>query len=182
MCPDWSSGLWRGHTKAGSWQKLQAVERSPRKSGCSGRACDPMGDPHWSSLFLKECTLEKGPTWDQFVKNCSPWKGPTLEKFIKDCIPWEAPHAGAGEEHEQEGAADTKHYELISAKLLKVKGSGAEARAEGPFLRWQNRSGEAAKSAEREREREETPAPPPQRESGKCQRAAALTQRGRSRV
>jgi len=29
----------------------------------------------------------------------------------------------------------------ISAKLLKVKGSGAEARAEGPFLLWQNRSG-----------------------------------------
>ena len=44
-----------------------------------------------------------------------------------------------------------------SAKLLKVKGSGAEARAEGPFLRWQNRSGEAAKSAERERR----PQPPP---------------------
>jgi len=47
---------------------------------------------------------------------------------------------------------------LFRRKLLKVKGSGAEARAEGPFLRWQNRSGEAAKSAERERE--ETPAPP----------------------
>jgi len=39
-------------------------------------------------------------------------------------------------------------------KLLKVKGSGAEARAGGPFLQWQNCSGEAAKSAERERERE----------------------------
>ena len=39
----------------------------------------------------------------------------------------------------------------ISAKLLKVKGSGAEARAEGPLLQWQNRSGEAAKSTERER-------------------------------
>ena len=45
----------------------------------------------------------------------------------------------------------------FSAKLLKVKGSGAEARAEGPFLRWQNCSGEAAKSAERERR----PQPPP---------------------
>ena len=46
---------------------------------------------------------------------------------------------------------------IISAKLLKVKGSGAETRAEGPFLRWQNRSGEAAKSTERERR----PQPPP---------------------
>jgi len=70
-----------------------------------------------------------------------------------------------------------KYKLFFSAKLLKVKGSGAEARAEGPFLRWQNRSGETAKSAERE----ETPAPP-ERESGRCQRAAALTQRGRSRV
>ena len=64
-----------------------------------------------------------------------------------------------------------------------MKGSGAEARAEGPFLRWQKRSGEAAKSAERERERERgDPSPAPQRENGKGQRAAALTQRGRSRV
>jgi len=45
----------------------------------------------------------------------------------------------------------------ILAQLLKVKGSGAEARAEGPFLQWQNRSGEAAKSAKRERR----PQPPP---------------------
>jgi len=44
-------------------------------------------------------------------------------------------------------------------KLLKVKGSGAEARAKGPFLQWQNRSGEAAKSAEREREETAAPAP-----------------------
>jgi len=49
--------------------------------------------------------------------------------------------------------------EIPSVKELKVKGSGAEARAEGPFLRWQNHSGEAAKSAERERERR--PQPPP---------------------
>jgi len=48
---------------------------------------------------------------------------------------------------------------FISAKLLKVKGSGAEARAEGPFLRWQNRSGEAAKSAERERGDPSPPTP-----------------------
>ena len=38
-----------------------------------------------------------------------------------------------------------------------MKGSGAEARAEGPFLQWQNRSGEAAKSAERETEAQEVP-------------------------
>jgi len=31
-------------------------------------------------------------------------------------------------------------------KPLKAKGSGAVARAEGPFLKWQNRSGKAAKA------------------------------------
>jgi len=40
----------------------------------AGRTCDPMGDPRWSSLFLKDCTL---------------WAGLTLEKFMEDC-----PHTG----------------------------------------------------------------------------------------
>ena len=44
---------------------------------------------------------------------CSLWEGPTLEKFMNDCIPWVGPHAGAGEEHEREGAAEMKHYECI---------------------------------------------------------------------
>jgi len=48
-----------------------------------------------------------------------------------------------------------------NTKLLKVKGSGAEARAEGPFLQWQNRSEEAAKSAERG-----DPSPPPSGKAG----------------
>ena len=60
-----------------------------------------MGDPRWSSLFLKDCTPWKGPMLEQFVKNCSPWEGLTLEKFVKDCLPWEGPHAGAGEECEE---------------------------------------------------------------------------------
>jgi len=51
-----------------------------------------MGDPHWSSLFLRDCT---------------PWKGPMLEQFVKDCLPWEGPHAGARAECEEEGAAKT---------------------------------------------------------------------------
>jgi len=27
-----------------------------------GRTCDPTGDPHWSSLFLKDCTLWEAST------------------------------------------------------------------------------------------------------------------------
>ncbi|GAB0184576.1 hypothetical protein GRJ2_000922900 [Grus japonensis] len=59
------------------------------------------GDPHWSSLFLKDCTPWERPTLEQFVKNCSPWEGLTLEKFVEDCLPWKRPHAGAGEENTQ---------------------------------------------------------------------------------
>ncbi|KAK4828799.1 hypothetical protein QYF61_000856 [Mycteria americana] len=66
-----------------------------------------MGDPCWSSLFLKDCAPWKGPILEQFVKNFSLWEGPTLEKFVEGCFPWEGPHAGAEEECEEEGAAET---------------------------------------------------------------------------
>jgi len=49
-----------------------------------------MGDPHWSSLFLKNCTPWKGPTLGQFVKNDILWEGPTPEQFVKSCSLWEA--------------------------------------------------------------------------------------------
>ena len=42
-----------------------------------------MGDPRWSSLFLKDCTPWKEPMLEQFMKNCSPWEGLTLEKFME---------------------------------------------------------------------------------------------------
>jgi len=57
-----------------------------------------MGDPHWSSLFLKHCTLWEGPMLGQFMKNCSLWEGLLLEKFVENCLLWEGPYAGAGEE------------------------------------------------------------------------------------
>jgi len=63
--------------------------RSLHQSGFAGRACDPMWDPRWSSLFLKDCTSRKGPTLGQFVKDCLPWEGPTLEQLVKSCSPWE---------------------------------------------------------------------------------------------
>ena len=60
-----------------------------------------MGDPCWSSLFLKDCTPWMGPMLEQFVKSCSPWEGLRLEKSVKDCVLWEGPHAGAEEECEE---------------------------------------------------------------------------------
>ena len=60
-----------------------------------------MGDPRWSSLFLKDCTPWEGPTLEQLVKNCSPWEGLPLQKVVDDCLPWEGPQAGAGAECEE---------------------------------------------------------------------------------
>jgi len=87
---------------AGSWKDLWTCgERSPHWSRFPGSTYDPVEDLCGSSLFLKNCTLWKGPILEQFVKNCSPWEGLTLEKFTEECHPWEGPHTGAGEECEE---------------------------------------------------------------------------------
>jgi len=79
---------WGAHAGAGSCQDLWTHgERSPHQSRFSGRACDPHGDPRWSSLFLKDCTPWEGPTLGQFLKSCSLWEGLTLEKFVENCLP-----------------------------------------------------------------------------------------------
>ena len=84
MCPKEAVTPWEARAGPGSWQDLRTRgERSPRWSRFAGRTCDPMGDPRWSSLFLKDCTPWKGPTLEQFVKNCSPWEGLTLEKLVE---------------------------------------------------------------------------------------------------
>ncbi|XP_059729048.1 uncharacterized protein LOC132341481 isoform X2 [Haemorhous mexicanus] len=79
--------------------------------------CDTVGDPCRISLLLKDCTSWKGPMLERFVKNCSPWERPTLKKSVMDYIPWEGPHAGVGEEREEEGAAEAKHYEPTAASI-----------------------------------------------------------------
>jgi len=110
---------WEAVAGAGTWQDLwPRGERSPHQSRFANRTCDPAGDPHWSSLFLKDCSPWKGPTLEQFVKNCSPWEGLKLEQFVEDCLPWEGPHAGAGEEGEKEGEAETTCDELTTTPFL----------------------------------------------------------------
>ncbi|KAK4826947.1 hypothetical protein QYF61_012796, partial [Mycteria americana] len=105
------------------WSKLLAGpmdpwrERSPCWSRFAGRTCDPVGDPRWSSLCLKDCTLCKGSMLEQFVKNCSPWEGLMLEKFMEDCLLWEGHHSGAGEECEEEGAVETTCDELTATPI-----------------------------------------------------------------
>jgi len=81
---------WGAHTGAGPWQDLRTRgERSPRRSRFAGRACAPVGDPCWRSVFLRDYSPWKGPTLGQFVKNCTPWEGPTVEQFVKNCSLWE---------------------------------------------------------------------------------------------
>ncbi|KAK4810860.1 LOW QUALITY PROTEIN: hypothetical protein QYF61_008832 [Mycteria americana] len=55
-----------------------------------------------------------------------------LDRFVKDCILWEGPHAGAGEECEEEGAAEAKHYELTTTPipLCHSGGGGRRIRSE----------------------------------------------------
>lgn len=53
----------------------------------------------------------------QIVKDWSLWEGPMLEKFMKECLLWVVPDTGPGEAHEKEGAAEAKHYELITVLI-----------------------------------------------------------------
>ncbi|KAK4806933.1 hypothetical protein QYF61_027300 [Mycteria americana] len=86
-----------------------------------------LGDPELDAV-LQDCTPWKRPVLEQFLKDCSPWEGPTLEKVVKDCLLWEGPHTGAGEEREEEGAADMKCYELTATPpfLIPLCHSGGE--------------------------------------------------------
>lgn len=72
---------------------LQPME----ETHCLKEGCEPVRNPCWSSLFLKDCTPWKGPMLEQFMKNCNLWEGLMLEKFVEDWLLWEGPH---GEEWE----------------------------------------------------------------------------------
>jgi len=61
---------WKTCAGAGSWQDLWTCgARTPQWSRFVGGTCDPVGDPHWSSLFLKDCTPWEGLTLEQLVEN-----------------------------------------------------------------------------------------------------------------
>jgi len=82
-----------------------------------------MGDPCWSNLFLKDFSSPwKGPALERFVKNCTLWEGLTLEQFLENCLPGEGPHAGAREECEEEGLAETMCDELTATPIPHSQG------------------------------------------------------------
>ncbi|KAJ7406829.1 hypothetical protein BTVI_64522 [Pitangus sulphuratus] len=67
----------------GSLKKAAACGE-PMQEQTPGRTRGPMGNPHWSSLFLKDFTKWKGPMPEQFLKNWSLWERWKLEHFMKD--------------------------------------------------------------------------------------------------
>ncbi|XP_027556456.1 suppression of tumorigenicity 5 protein isoform X3 [Neopelma chrysocephalum] len=76
-CPKEAVTLWEAHAGAGSWKDLWTRgERSPLWSRFAVRTWDLGGNARWSRLFLKNCTLWKGPTLEQLMKNCSLGKEP----------------------------------------------------------------------------------------------------------
>jgi len=97
---------------------------SPSGTGCSNigplrrhKSCQQTC-AHASSLFLKDGTPWEGHTLERFMQTCSPWEGLTLEKFLENCLLWKGPHAGAGEECEEETAAETTCDELTGTTIL----------------------------------------------------------------
>jgi len=93
------------------------TERRPSWSRFAGRTCEPMGDPCWSSLFLKDCSPWKGLMLELLMKNCRLWEVFMLEKFMEDCLLREGPHPGAEEESEEEGVAKTTCDELTATPI-----------------------------------------------------------------
>ena len=79
--------LWGAHAGAGSCQESADPWREePKPEQVCWQSLGPHGDPHWSSLFLEDCTPWEGPTLGQSVKSCSPWEGLMLEKFVENCL------------------------------------------------------------------------------------------------
>ncbi|KAJ7426862.1 suppression of tumorigenicity 5 protein isoform x4 [Willisornis vidua] len=63
---------WKTRDEAYSCQDPWAYgEKSPCESRFADRTYAV--DPHWSSLFLKDFTLWKGPMIKEFIKNSSLW-------------------------------------------------------------------------------------------------------------
>lgn len=51
----------------------------------------------------------KDPCWRCSGRAAALWEKPTMENFGMDCLPWMRPNNGAGEELEEEVAAEMQH-------------------------------------------------------------------------
>lgn len=85
-----------------AWRKLWSYGK-PMEDQAPGGTCEPVGNPCWSSLDLKNCTLWKGAMLETILKNCSSvGEGYVLDTFVRDCLLWVGLHNAAGEDIEKE--------------------------------------------------------------------------------
>lgn len=97
--------------------KKAAAHREPMQEYIFCQELWALGDQCWSSPFLKDCMLWEEIKVDQVLKNSSPRERLMLKQLMKGCISWEGPQAGLGKECKNEGAAETKCYELTTAHI-----------------------------------------------------------------
>lgn len=62
-CQEEAGTPWEAHAGAELWQ-WHCGQRSLPWVRFAARICDPARDLHWSSLLLKNCSLQKGPALD----------------------------------------------------------------------------------------------------------------------
>jgi len=98
---------------------------SPHRSKFAGRACEPMGDTCWSSLFLKDCTPWKGPTLGQFYNSCTRAKDPQWKSLWRTVSrerdpTLEQPQSVRSPCPEGQGAAETTCDELTAAPIPRI--------------------------------------------------------------
>lgn len=106
----------------GSWLKLRPVKRSTYWIRFVGRTCDPLEDPDWSSLFLKDYSSRKGSMLEQPTGRIYAGKVNEGLYLIGGTPCW------TREECMEEGMAKMKSYEklqtLFSILLCCSRGGG----------------------------------------------------------
>jgi len=79
---------WGARTGAGSCQDLWTrAERRPCWSRFASRSCDPVGDPHWSSLFLKDCTPWERTHNEVVCEELQAMERTHVGEFVENCLP-----------------------------------------------------------------------------------------------
>ena len=116
-CPEVCCGLWSGvHTGEG-FLAGHVAYGEPMLEKSIPEGLYSMTGTHVEAVFEGLQVHRKDPCWNSLWRTVSHRKDFTLEQFTKDWVPWEGPHAGAGEDSEEEGASETKCYELTATPI-----------------------------------------------------------------
>jgi len=115
--------------------------RSPRWSRFAGRACDPVGDPHWSSLFLKDCTSWEGIHAGAVREELQPVGRTHVGEICGELSPlrgascWSRGRSVRSPPHEEEAAVEMTRDELTTTPFtIYLRHSGEEVENSGVKL------------------------------------------------